>query len=829
MRYDDFSAAWRHLRRSPRFSVLAALTLALGLTAAITTFGLLSAVFLAPLPYANAARLWAPHLLAKPPGHPAPERAAFSYLDFESFRKSQQVFARVAAYVGNLLPLTGARGPDRIEAEFVTPEYFAVLGARPEVGRLFVPAAGEAAADAHSLLLSDRLWRRRFGADPAIVGRRVEILHEGFTVIGVLPADFPGLIDNTELWLPLASLPTLWDYPDALTSQEFRQLRVVALARPGVSSAEIRGRVSSAGRALAAAAGGVEGGEAVGAVGAEAETLAESRRDPNLRRILVLLFGAGSAVLLIASANVAGLQLARTTARQQELAIRGALGATRRRVIAQGITESGILAWIGGAAGLVLASALLRALVVVAPPDLPSWGLSGADLKSLAQAGIRPSVVLFAVAVTLVATVLAGLVPAFAASESDAGVVLREGGASLAGAQGHRRQLGRRLLVITQTAAAVALLAAAGLLLRSLKGLLEIDPGFHAGSVSTLHIESATEYDPDRAPIFHQRMLEEVAKLPGVSAAAFGNCVPLSCRRTTTLGSVDGKSLAKELSPTFGTQFVSPGYFRMLGIPLLAGRDFTPGDRKGAPRVVVVSQALARSIWPHESALGHHLHSNADMRGKEEAEVIGVVADARLRSLTSPETGDLFVADAQNGAAWGFLFVRTQQSQAAFAPALRQTLQRIDPNLPFVEMGSVGEQLARASSRSRFATVLISVIAAVALFLTLLAVYGVVAQGVEARRRELALRVALGAGPGRVLGLVLRQGLLPVLAGLVLGAPLAWAASRWLESLLYGAEGVAPSVYLTVLGLIVVATVLACLLPARRALRVDPALSLRHE
>jgi putative ABC transport system permease protein len=825
MRYDDFSAAWRHLRRSPRFSVLATLTLALGLTAAITTFGLLSAVFLAPLPYANAARLWAPHLLAQAPGHPAPERAAFSYLDFESFRKAQQVFARVAAYVGNLLPLKGARGPDRIEAEFVTPEYFAVLGARPEVGRLFVPAAGETAADAHSLLLSDRLWRRRFGADPAIVGRRVEILHEGFTVIGVLPADFPGLIDNTEIWLPLASLPTLWDYPDALTSQEFRQLRVVALARPGVSAAEVRGRIANAGRALAAATRGVEGG----AVGAEAETLAESRRDPNLRRILVLLFGAGSAVLLIASANVAGLQLARTTARQQELAIRGALGATRRRVIAQGITESGILAWIGGAAGLVLAAALLRALVVVAPPDLPSWGLSGADLKSLAQAGIRPSVVLFAVAVTLVATVLAGLVPAFAASASDAGAVLREGGASLAGAQGHRRQLGRRLLVITQTAAAVALLAAAGLLLRSLQGLLEIDPGFHAGPVSTLHIESATEYDQDRAPIFHQRMLEEVVKLPGVSAAAFGNCVPFSCRRTTTLGSVDGKALAKELSPTFGTQFVSPGYFRMLGIPLLAGRDFTPGDRMGAPRVVVVSQTLARRMWPHESALGHHLHSNADMRGKEEAEVIGVVADARLRSLTSPPTGDLFVADSQNGAAWGFLFVRTVESQAAFAPVLRQTLQRIDPNLPFVEMGSVGEQLARASSRSRFATVLISVIAAVALFLTLLAVYGVVAQGVEARRRELALRVALGASPGDVLGLVLRQGLFPVLAGLVLGAPLAWAASRWLESLLYGAEGIAPSVSLTVLVLIVVATVLACLVPARRALRVDPAISLRHE
>lgn len=560
-----------------------------------------------------------------------------------------------------------------------------------------------------------------------------------------------------------------------------------------------------------------------------ADRLAESRRDPNLRRILLLLFGAACAVLAIAGANVAGLQLALAAARRRELAIRSALGATRRRIGAQILAESGILAGIGGVAGLALSFALLRGLVVLAPPDLPGWGLSGADLENLVQAGITPRVVLFALSVTLAATFFAGLVPAFGASRRDASEALREGGASLAGAQGHRRQVGRGLLVITQTAAAVVLLAAAGLLLHSLRELLAIDPGFQAESVLALRIESATLYGRDGAPLFHRRLLEEVAKVPGVSAAALGSCMPLNCRRTTTLGSVDGRAVPQGLSPTFGTQFVSPGYFRTLGIPLLAGRDFTAGDRMDSPKAAVVSQSLARRLWPHESAIGHRLNSASDSVDNEEVEVIGVVGDVRLRSLTSPPTGDLYIADYQNGAAWGVLFVETREGRAAIEGALRSTLQKVDPDLPFVVQGTVDEQLARATSRDRFATALISTIAAVALFLTLVGLYGVVAQAVTGRRRELALRAVLGASRGSLFRLVLRQGLLPILAGLLLGTPLAWAASRWLQALLYGAEGVAPAIYLAVLLLVVAAATLACFVPARRALGVDPAVSLRYE
>jgi hypothetical protein len=359
MRTDDLLAALRHLRQNLRFAVLAVATLALGLTATITAFGLLSAVFLTPLPYPNAARLWAPYLEVQVQGQAA-ERSRFTYPEFDSFRRSQQVFDRVAAYVGNRLPLTGAPGPDRIAAEFVSPEYFSILGARPQIGRLFATTSGGAAEDTHSLLLSDSLWRRRFGADPAIVGRTVTVLRQSFTVIGVLPAELEGLLDETELWFPLAVLPTLWDYPDAFTSSDFQQLRVVALARPEVSGEIVRESVASSGRDAAVIDGAVRR--------AGAETLAESRRDPNLRRILVLLLAAACAVLLIASSNVAGLQLARAAARKRELAIRSALGATRRRVVAQIFAESGILAGIGGAIGLALAFALLRLLVAVAPP-----------------------------------------------------------------------------------------------------------------------------------------------------------------------------------------------------------------------------------------------------------------------------------------------------------------------------------------------------------------------------------------------------------------------------------------------------------------------------
>jgi predicted permease len=680
MRVDDLLAALRHLRRNLRFAVLAVATLALGLTATITAFGLLSAVFLAPLPYPDAERLWAPYLEVQVPDQEA-ERSRFTYPEFDSFRRSQQVFDHVAAYVGNRLPLTGDQGPDRIATELVSPEYFSVLGARPQIGRLFLTTSGEAAGDASSLLLSDRLWRRRFGADPSIIGRSVTVLRQSFTVVGVLPADFGGLLDETELWFPLAALPALWDYPDAFTSSDFQQLRVVALARPGVSGEAVRGDVASVGRSLPRIDGTV--------LSANAETLAESRRDPNLRRILVLLLAAAGAVLLIASSNVAGLQLASTAARKRELVIRNALGATRRRVIAQILVESGILAGLGGAIGLALAFALLRLLVALAPPDLPGWGLSGADVKNLLQGGISPAVVLFALSATLVALLFAGCVPAFQASRRDSAAALREGGASLAGARGHRHQVGRRVLVVLQTVAAVVLLATAGLLLHSLNELLGIDPGFQARSVLALRIESATMYGRERAPLFHQRLIEEVTELPGISGAALGSCIPLSCHRTTTLGSVDGRALSEGMSPTFGTQFVSPGYFQTLGIPLLAGRDFTVNDHLGSPKVVMVSQSLARRMWPGASPIGHRLNSVSDSVDNEEAEVIGVVADVRVRSLTEPPAGDLYIADSQNGASWGVLFVQTKERRPAVEAALRRTFQRVDPDLPFLVLGAL--------------------------------------------------------------------------------------------------------------------------------------------
>lgn len=826
MLHGDLAAALRHLRRNPAFASFAIAALALGIAAATAAFSLISAVTLAPLPYPDAARLWVPELRAAAPGRGAPESARFSYPELETFRGAAPAFDRSAAYLAMQLPLSGAGGPERVLAELVTPEYFAVLGTRPQRGRLFGTAAAAAAKggyDAGAVVLSDRLWRRRFGADPAVLGRRIEILRQGYTVAGVLPPGFAGLADGAEIWLAMAALPAISGDPDALAGDDFNQLQVVARARPGASPGEVRDSVRRAGRAVAASRPGEVWGDA------GAETLASWRRDPNLRRILSLLLAAAGAILLIACANVAGLQLARGAARRRELAIRGALGASRRRVVAQVLAESGILALGGGAAGLAAAYALLRALAGVAPRDVPSWGLSGADLENLLHAGIGPAVVAFAFAATLVATFLSGWVPALAASRGDAAGLLRQGGASLAGAHGHRRQLGSRALVTAQTAAAVTLLAAAGLLLGSLRALLEIDPGFHGRSVLALKVTSATLYDQDRAPLFHQRLLAAAAALPGVSSAALGSCVPFSCRWNTTVGSVDGTSLSPAAAPAVGAHLVSPGYFRTLGIPLLAGRELTAADRRGAPRVVIVSQSLARRLWPGQAALGHRVGKVAGLLDAEQAEVVGVAADARQRALAEPPAGDVYIADYQNGAAWGVLFVRTEGAPGALVPALRRALRGVDPDLPYVEAGTLGEQLWRASSRSRYATTGLSAIAAVALFLTLLGAYGVVAQAVGARRRELALRVALGADRRRLLDLVLRQGLLPVLAGLALGVPLAWAACRWLAALVYGAAGAGPAVWGGVPLLVVASAAIACLLPARRALHVDPALSLRHE
>ncbi len=828
---DSLLSALRTLRKAPGFTLAATATIALGIGATTAVFTLISSVLLAPLPYPDAGGLWVPHLTSSSDLKSGQPEVPFSFPKFETFRAEQKVLTSVAAFTDDSFNRTGTAEPERVAAELVTPEYFTILGARPELGRLFAAGSEDVVGGSFAVLLSHGYWQRVFGGDATVVGRKIELAHKSFTVVGVLPESFAPLTGKTDLWLPLATVPAMWGWPEALEEAGSHFLHAVARARPGLDAAAIRAGLADAGRAVAVAHPTPAKYDDGAVWGADGKSLADSRQDANLRRSLVVLLVAVCGVLLVACTNVAGLQLARAVSRRRELAVCASLGAGRSRLVGQGLAEAFAFALAGGALGIALAKALVQGLVALAPNALPGWGLSGADVDNLVAAHLDWRVVAFAFAATLASAILAGLLPALFAARTDPAAALREGGASLAGAGGHVRHGLRSSLVVAQTAAAIVLLVGAGLVLRSLGSLLAIDSGFHADSVLTIRIvPSEGEYDEKSAPVFHQTLLERVSALPGVSSASIGTCAPLSdsCN-ATRVRSVDGLGFAPQQRPRVGSFNVGPGYFRTLGIRLLSGREFTPADRAGAPRVAVLGRLAAQKLFPGKDPIGHHLNIGMGMEESDQAEIVGVVDDVRYGALSNPPGEDVYLADLQSGWPSGVLFVRTTGDPLALIPALRETLKSVAPDLPLVGARTLREIAARASSRTRFAALLMVTFAGVALLLAALGVYGVVAQTIADRRRELGLRMALGADAASVRRLVLRQGLALAGIGALIGLPGGGLAARALGGLLYGVTASDPWTYLGVPLLVAAATAAACWLPARRAAQLDPATVLRSD
>jgi predicted permease len=829
--FDSTLSALRTLRKAPGFALAAILTIALGVGATTAVFTLISAVLLAPLPYPDAGGLWVPHLTAVHGGISDQPEFPFSYPKFETFRAEQKVFANIAAFTDESFNRTGTAEPERVATELVTPEYFSVLGVRPELGRLFAAGSEDVTGGASSVLLSHGYWQRSFGGDAAVIGRKIELAHQSFIIVGVLPAGFAPLTGKTDLWLPLSTLPAMRGWPEALQEPGDHFLHAVARALPGLDAAAVRAGIAAAGRAVAAAYPTPAKYDDGAIWGAGGMSLADSRRDRDLRRSLLVLLFAVCGVLLVACANVAGLQLARAVSRRRELAVCASLGAGRLRLLTQGLAESFALALAGGATGVALAKTLVGGLVALAPQALPGWGLAGADVDSLVAAQIDWRVAAFAVAATLASAIVAGLVPALAAARTDPAVALRDGGGSLAGAGGHGRHGLRRALVVAQTAAAIVLLVGAGLLMRSLGSLLAIDPGFRGDSVLTLRIvPSDGEYDEKSAPLFHQRLLERVAALPGVSGASLGTCMPLSdnCNRTV-VRSLDETAVPRDQRLVVGSHNVGPGFFSTLGIRLVAGREFSPSDRAGSPRVAVLGRTAAQKLFPGRDPIGHRLNIGMGMSEGEQAEVVGVVENVRYGALSSPPREDVYLADLQSGWPSGVLFVRATGDPLLLVPAIRQTLKEIAPDLPLVGVRTMREQAARASSRTRFAALLLFTFATAALLLAALGVYGVVAQMIADRRRELGLRMALGADGANVRRLVMRQGLALAGIGALIGLPGGGLSARAMGSLLYGVSTGDPWTFLGVPLVVAAAAAAACWLPAHRAARLDPASILRAD
>ena len=839
----DLRYAARSMRRSPGFTAVAVLTLALGIGATTAIFTLVDVTLLKPLPYGAADRLVVAYEAITPGMMTASDTVIFTHVRYRHLRSAVPAFESVAAFAWGDMVLSGdgAAPAERLRVERVSASYFPTLGVQAELGRVFLAEEDSGGGNPAAVLLSRGLWARRFGSDPAVVGRSVTLRGKPFTVVGVMPADFAGLSGGQiDAWVPIQSAALFGPgEASALTSPTAMMFRVVARLAPGVPPERAAAQVAAA---------GLEGRRLYpvgflrdhpGTIATGIVPLAEARRHPLLRPLLSLLAAATGAVLLIVCANLAGLMLARARARRAELGVRMALGAGRGRLARQALTESAALALAGGALGAALSVWMTAALVRLRPELPPAWALlRSTDL--LASAPLRPDwrVLLFAVAATLAAGLLFGAAPAIASARADVSDVLSGAGAGR-GATARASRRGPLInqgptLVVAEVAIATALLVGAGLMLRSLGELLRVDAGFQPRGLVAMQLawaDSGFAASPARRAALRAR----VAALPGVESVGEGNCTPLGndCPRTV-VEAVDGAAAAARELPMMEVHDVTPGVFRALGVPLRAGRAFDERDTRadslaGSPPVVIVNQAAARVLWPGvASPVGRRLTAGSTSR-----EVVGVASDVHYGVPNEPVTPALFFPDAlgrgrQSGAT---LFVRTAPGTrpAAAVPAIRRAIAEVEPSVAAYEARTMEDAARRATSSTRFVTTLLSLFAAVAALLAALGVYGVLAYGVAQRTREFGIRMALGAGARSVLALVLRQGAAMTAVGVAAGVGAALLASRALDRFLVGVARTDAPTLAAVAALVCLTGLLAAYLPARRATRVDPVRALRSD
>jgi putative ABC transport system permease protein len=829
--WHDVRQGARLLRRSPGFALVALLTLALGIGATTAIFSVVSAVLLRPLPYPQADRLVIVRSWQRSSG------AVFNSAppDYRAWRDQTSAFAGLAAfhYQDQSLVSAGAP-PERVEGARVTANLFAVLGVAPARGRGLLP--GDERFGHHRVaLVSHALWQRRFGGDPAIVGRAITVGGEPHVVVGIMPAGMPFFANRpeVELWTPLAFAPD-----DNMNTRHNHFVRVVGRLRPGVTEAQAQAQLD-----VVAARIEREFPENQG-LGARVSWLG-SWVVGDVRQTLLVLAVAVGFLLLVACVNVANLLLARAAGRERELAVRASLGAGRARIVRQLLLEGAPLGLLGGVAGLALAGAATRALAQLLPPSLPRHN----------HIGIDGAVLGFALAVTLLTTLLAGIVPAFQAARADVLDALKDGRGTTSGP---RRLRLRGLLAAGEIALALMLLIGAGLMARTFVALRHVDVGFSGADVLTMRIPlpdsrypfSTTFPPPPDAPPpvgqrFYARLLERVAGLPGVEAAAISTALPLGAGvgGWGKLLSVEGHPRPTSLDRVPFVQFalMSPDYLRVMGIAVRRGRGFTAADDGGAAPVALVNETAARELFRGEDPVGktiwlgppEDMHPDlarlAPVWRLPRRRVIGVVADAR-DSLDQPPQAEVYAPYTQNrndGWSNGFMLaVRGDTASGLLAPFLAEVA-ALDRTQPVTDVATMAERMHRALARSRFSVLVLGLFAAVSVLLAAVGVYGIMSQSVAQRTQELALRMALGAGTGAVLWLVVRQAMLVAVAGVAAGLLGALALTRAMSRMLYGVTPTDPATFAALAGVLVLVALLATLVPALRATRVHPMQALR--
>jgi putative ABC transport system permease protein len=800
--WQDLRFATRSLMKKPGYTLVVVLTLALGIGAVAAVFSFFNAVLLRPLPYERSERL---AQLQSTESEKA--GAYFSYPDFTDLRDQNQSFERMATVRSGGWTLTGDGDAERVPGARVSAEFFPMLGVKPALGRVFRPEEDRPGAD-RVVMLHHKVWERRFGGDPGIVGRTLTLNGYRYMVIGVLPPDFhffPIEISIAEIYGTLAYEGGL------LNERQTRRLAIFGKLRPGATLAQAQSEMSGIARRLAEQLPQTNANRGVKLVSLQEQVAG------GVRGSLLTLLGAVAFLLLIACANVASLLLARSAARRKEIVIRSALGASRWRVTRQLLTESLLLAGLGGAAGLLLAHWIVKAIVALNPSGLPRLGEVSVDAQAM----------LFTGGVALAVSVICGLIPARQSSRIDLNQSLREDSQS-ATAGAHRSAL-RRTLVIAEVALALALLVGAGLLGRSFARLMQVDLGFKPENALKLTVAlPVTQYgDDQRKAAFIERALERIRALPGVESAAVANVTPLSGYQSPLNFEIEGLPPAPPgLQPSAEYRAVSHDYFRTMGISLRRGRPFTEQDVKRASQgggVAIINEALARRYFPDEDPLGKRLALTKDDAGW--CEIIGVAGDVKHTGVIAEAAPEIYASTLHSATGAYDLVVRSAAAPTQLIGAVRGQFRELDPNLPLFTVRTLEEVIALNLARQRFAVALLGAVAAIGLLLAAVGVYGVMAYSVSRRTREMGVRMALGARSGDVLRMVLSEGLKLT----AIGVPAALALTQLMKNLLYGVSAADPLTFVGVPLLLAVVAMITCWLPARRAAKTDPIAALRQE
>jgi putative ABC transport system permease protein len=812
----DVRYALRTLRKAPGFTLVAVTALAIGIGANTAIFSLFDALRTRALPYAdpsNLVVLWGNVQRARL------ERRGASYPDYLDWRAQAKTVVDMAAFDGQTLTLAGNDETERISTESVSAPYFSLLGVSAARGRTFSPDEDLVAKPVYVTVLSDGLWKRRFGADPAMVGRTVTLNAVAYTVVGIMPPGFKGLGDNAELWVPFA----LWAPAQTMNSRGNRGFTALARLKPGVTRAAAQTELDGISRQLERAYPDTNEKRGVEVSPLDLELFG------GLRPAVLTLMAAVAFVLLIACANVANLLIARSEARRREIAVRTAVGAGRGRLLRQLITESCVLTALGAVAGLLLARGAVALLVAQSPVTFPSFVTPGLDVR----------VAVFTVAVSLACGLLVGLVPGLQARTVDLNSALKE---TARGSDGQRSQRLRSALVVAELSMAVVLLVGAGLMIRSVRNLMAIDPGFDPASMLTLRVSiprastppaatAAGTTQPAPEPMIRGRaLLERIRAVPGVSDAALGTDLPLDGSASANLFSAEGQpQLDAQNNPRCYTHRVSPEFFRTLRIRLVAGRTFTDAEMNATSPVIVVSERVVKRFWPGQDPIGKRIKFGGAASTAPWLSIVGVTGEVKYRGLPENPTPDpdvyLPFADRNPQIA---LALRATVPPASLVAPLRAVIRGVDPSIPIYQVAPMDDLLQGQTSQSRFTMWLMGVFAAVALSLSVIGIYGVMSYLVSQRTREIGIRLALGAGGRDILRLVVGNGAKLIGAGIALGLVASFALQRLVASLLFGVTAADLSAGVAV-ALLATVALLACYLPALRATHVDPLSALRQE